>query len=557
MLPNVDNFLRFRRMDLQHKPHLSHFQLRNLIACSSRSNVFYAGKHKVHYSNPLMGTTSTIMDLTDPDFQPTLNVHPAAGGVQISTIASRHDILIAGGFNGEYSMINLNSSKTSSPVQGVITDHLNSITNHISLSLSRSSGLPQAAFASNDNGIRVLDCTTNTFQASHTYSFPVNCTAISPDSRLRVVVGDTKMVHICDAESGNILQELEGHNDFGFACAWADNGWHVATGNQDMTVKIWDARMWTDRYGAAKPLRTIGSELAGVRSLQFSPLGSGKRILLACEAADILDVIDGESYESKQVLDFFGEIGGACFTPDGQDIFVANCDGIRGGIIEFERTGEGARLEYRTTQEDVDEVNYEISRRETRAWLNVNEEHDGSQFKSFTIEKPKKPSPHAIAYARNIAEAHGLQWEQIFGAATDDDEIMSMVSSFEEDVLFGKTSVPRHVPPSKKYQPIQHQRKRLGWDADGDEDMDDVEGGVEEDVEYDFEDEGYTSIEEQMRQQARGYDWRQTDSHIVADSRSNDRTQTWRRTKHLFGTGNSEPIGGMTFLGGDRLDLGL
>jgi len=171
-------------MDLQHKPYLSHFQLRNLIACTSRSNVFYAGKNKVHYTNPLMGASSSVMDLTDPDIP--LSLHSSYGGILISTIATKHDILLAGGFNGEYGMINLNSTLDSGHIEGLITDHPYSITNHISISLSRSSGLPQVAFASNDNGIRVLDCTTNTFLASHTNPFPVNCTAISPDRRIRV-----------------------------------------------------------------------------------------------------------------------------------------------------------------------------------------------------------------------------------------------------------------------------------------------------------------------------------------------------------------------------------
>jgi WD40 repeat protein len=142
---------------------------------------------------------------------------------------------------------------------------------------------------------------------------------------------------ICRADTGEVLQSLEGHRDYGFACDWADDGWTVASGNQDMQVKIWDARKWTNSSGIAQPIATIAADMAGVRKLKFSPLGSGKRVLIAAEPADIVSVIDGERFMGKQTLSFFGEIGGVDFTNDGQDLVVANCDPMRGGLMEFER----------------------------------------------------------------------------------------------------------------------------------------------------------------------------------------------------------------------------
>ena len=123
----------------------------------------------------------------------------------------------------------------------------------------------------------------------------------------------------------------------GFACDWADDGWTVATGNQDLQVKIWDARKWTTSQGLACPVATVAAEMAGVRKLKFSPLGSGKKVLVAAEPADIVSIIDAETFASKQMLSFFGEIGGVDFTNDGQDLIIANCDNMRGGIMEFER----------------------------------------------------------------------------------------------------------------------------------------------------------------------------------------------------------------------------
>ena len=327
-------------MDFKPEITLSHFQLRNLLACTSRNNICYAGNNsKVYSINPLTNQRAVRLDLKDPIVQnPNSTIF---SGIQISTIAADHSILIAGGFGGEYALTRLDSPLRTEHIEGLLTTDPNPITNHVQIHLNRNSGRPLAAFASNDTTLRTLDCTTNTIVAQHKYDYPVNCSAISPDHRLRVIVGDNQSVMICNAEKGEVLQELAGHIDYGFACAWADNGWHVATGNQDMLIKIWDARMWTDQNGIGKPLQTIAATMAGARSLKFSPLGSGKRVLVAAEAADMISIINAETYTSKQTLDVFGEIAGVDFTPDGQNLFVGVHDSARGGIMEFERCGFG------------------------------------------------------------------------------------------------------------------------------------------------------------------------------------------------------------------------
>ncbi|TVY83550.1 putative WD repeat-containing protein [Lachnellula suecica] len=338
-LPDHENYFRFRRMDFDHNVHLTHFQLRNLMSCVSKDHIFYAGKSKILQWNPSSGRStppSVVMNLESPSVQP-FHANAFQGGTQISTLAAGQDILIAGGFCGEYSMVNLRSHKDTKHTEGLLTDEVNSITNHIQVHSSRSTSLPVAAFASNDMGFRILDVNTNKFIAEHKYDHAINCSAISPDQRLRVLVGDTRQVMICHSDTGEVLQSLEGHRDFGFACDWADDGWTVATGNQDMQIKIWDARKWTSGSGVAQPVATISAEMGGARKLQFSPVGSGKRVLVAAEPADFVNVIDAQTFESKQTLSFFGEIGGVNFANDGQDLIVANCDSTRGGIMQYER----------------------------------------------------------------------------------------------------------------------------------------------------------------------------------------------------------------------------
>ncbi|TGO38808.1 hypothetical protein BHYA_0067g00390 [Botrytis hyacinthi] len=327
-LRNVDNYFKFRQMDFQHDVHIRHFQLRNLITCPLQNCVIYAAKTKVLYYDPTIESTPRVlMDLGNPRTQ---SFYSSLNGCQVSTLTSGHEIVVAGGFEGQYALISTRAQKDAKHTEGVITEHPNDITNHAQVHLSRSSS-PLVTFASNDSGIRTLDVTTNKFISEHMYDHAMNCTAVSPDRRLRVLVGDTRKVMICNSETGQTLQELEGHLDFGFACDWSEDGWTVATGNQDMQVKIWDARYWS------RPVASIAADMAGVRKLKFSPLGSGRPILVAAEPADYVNIINAETFDSKQTLSFFGEVGGFDFTNDGQELVVANCDTSRGGIIEYER----------------------------------------------------------------------------------------------------------------------------------------------------------------------------------------------------------------------------
>lgn len=192
-------------------------------------------------------------------------------------------------------------------------------------------------------------------------------------------------------------------------------------------------------------------------------------------------------------------------------------------------------MKYRTSKKQVEQVNNDISRNRNRAWLDATGGNGRGQNDAIR-ERLKTTSPQAITYAREIAQFHGITWEQMsFGQTSHltDDQVISLVHLCESEMAFHDED--RAERPTHPFELLQ--QKRMGWNDD-DVDM------------LDTKDDGYTSIGERMRRQARGYDWRQTDAQVAADSRSNDRTQTWRRTKHLFGNGSSEPIG-------EHFDIGL
>ncbi|KAF2634038.1 WD40 repeat-like protein [Massarina eburnea CBS 473.64] len=327
-LRNCDNFFAFRRMDLSRQAHCPHFQLRNVMTATSRSDIFYATKDALQRTDAYGSDPVPIVDL---------NKQKVNGNKsQITTLAAQNNVLVAGGFEGDYMIGDLASSRGAKIHFGMIKDWApgakSYIANHVHLFPSRSSYTPQAVLCSNDSRLRVLDCLTDTFKSTFAYPSAVNCSATSPDGRMRVVVGDFQETLITNAETGKPLETVCAHSDDAFACAWADDGIHVATAAQDSTVVVWDARFW--RY----PLTFIPSEVSIPRVLTFSPVGSGPRVLIAAEADDYVNIINAQTWDSKQVFDFFGPTAGISLTPDGQSLFVANTEQRFGGIIELDRT---------------------------------------------------------------------------------------------------------------------------------------------------------------------------------------------------------------------------
>ncbi|KAF2088356.1 YVTN repeat-like/Quino protein amine dehydrogenase, partial [Saccharata proteae CBS 121410] len=331
-LPNTENYFSFRRMNTNHKALISHFQLRNLIAATSRNDIFYASRSHVIRTDSVGLACDTVMDLNN-DKTSMASIHSAP--FDITSMTARDDILIAGGFRGEYALIDLSSPSTTKPHQGFVSHNYNAITNHIHLFPSRTSphSAPLAAFSSNDASFRLLDTATQTFLRTTTYPAATNCTATSPDSRLRCVVGDFQDVLITDADTGRPFEAIPAHSDHAFACAWADDGILVATGAQDGNVVIHDARRW------GRPLATLTSSMACPRSLHWSPVGGGKRVLVVAEADDIVRVVDARGWEKQQCLELFGTVAGVAVGQDGERIWVANADRRFGGIAEFERRG--------------------------------------------------------------------------------------------------------------------------------------------------------------------------------------------------------------------------
>eukprot|EP00884_Botryococcus_braunii_P014371 jgi/Botrbrau1/22935/Bobra.0030s0012.1 len=130
------------------------------------------------------------------------------------------------------------------------------------------------------------------------------------------------------------LRSLKGHYDYSFAATWHPHGTLLATGNQDQTVRLWDVRK------PSQALMVLRGEMGAVRSLRFS--GDG-RFLASAEPADFVTIYDvASNFEKAQQVDLFGEIAGIAFSPESDRFFVGIADITYPTFVMLSR-GAGSR----------------------------------------------------------------------------------------------------------------------------------------------------------------------------------------------------------------------
>ena len=327
---DTETLYRFRSFMPRHRTDFNHYQLRNLVAATDRNSVFYASGNKIMRAS--MACPAWSQTVWDPS-----KVYRCPSGFKITCLATptspdrstpRSDnVVMIGGFNGEYGCLNIDEHQNVFYTEGFVTDAFDGIVTHVHTYPNHRSGLLEAAFSSNDKQLRVLDIPTLEFTNTFPYDHAMNCTAVSTDGRLRVLVGDSKEVLITDVDKGNVITTLNEHTDHGFACAWARDGVRFATGAQDGKVVLWDARNW------AQPLAVRHSIMKCARSLHFTDNGE----LVAAENEDVVGIYDRELSGVRQDIRFFGSIAGVALIDGGDEIVVSNSDRTVGGLLTFER----------------------------------------------------------------------------------------------------------------------------------------------------------------------------------------------------------------------------
>ncbi|KAK9451543.1 WD40-repeat-containing domain protein [Limtongia smithiae] len=324
-----EHIFRFQQMLTNPCPETLHFQLRHLLSPVTKNNIYYHQARSIMRLDSDTGDCTTVMAVDQSK--------TAIGqSTYISTLGATEEVAIACGLNGQYIYKNLAEERTSwAPSgEGIITSDLNTCTNHVELRTRPSvSNIPMAVVSCNDNAVRSLDLIRNQILHTHLYDFPVNCSATSPDDKLRIVAGDALPALIVDAASGKTVHTVHDHNDYIFSCAWSNNGYTIATGSQDAICQIYDVR------NLYNPIHTVNSEVGIIRNIQFNKDG---RFLAVAESFDHVHVLDTHTYSHAQNIEFWGSVSGIGFSQSsgsGDDsLWIANSDRLVGGIMQYDRT---------------------------------------------------------------------------------------------------------------------------------------------------------------------------------------------------------------------------
>ncbi|ODV88520.1 hypothetical protein CANCADRAFT_32096 [Tortispora caseinolytica NRRL Y-17796] len=306
------------------RPTIMHFQLRHTLAAVDTSHVYYNEKDAI-----------SCLDLNTGESTPFMSTNL----IKPTSVAANSDYLVTGGFFGHYSIkpVPTRYGRSATPVhQGVITYDRENITNYVEALKDF------AVFSSNDCHVRTLDVTTNSFVSDYEYEWAMNCVATHGKSQL--LVGDSRETLWTDASSGKIISRIQGHWDYSFAAAWSPDGRYCATGNQDMTCRIYDSRR------ISEPLAVIPTQIGACRSLKFDPTGT---FLAVAEPVDHVHIVDvrtlaGTCTSGRQppsligghTLNFWGEVTGIDWLESHNEasLVIGNSDRLTGGIMRYKRS---------------------------------------------------------------------------------------------------------------------------------------------------------------------------------------------------------------------------
>ena len=137
--------------------------------------------------------------------------------------------------------------------------------------------------------------------------------AFSPDGT-RLLSGDDKTLKLWDAQTGQLLQTLQGGAN---SVAFSPDGTRLLSGSWDNTLKLWDAQ-------TGQLLQTLQGHQNGVHSVAFSPdgtrllSGSGDKTLRLWDAqtGQLLQTLQGHQWSVNSVA----------FSPDGTRLLSGSRD---------------------------------------------------------------------------------------------------------------------------------------------------------------------------------------------------------------------------------------
>jgi WD40 repeat protein len=141
--------------------------------------------------------------------------------------------------------------------------------------------------------------------------------AYSPDGKL-LAACDSKQLKVYEADSGELLMSLSGHEQDVLSVTFSVDGKYLATGSGDTLVRIWDIE-------GGKLLHILEGHSAEVGGLAFSPDG---KLLLSSSEDGTLIIWDVETGAHVHSLPDF-TVYKVSFSPDGTRVAAATFTGLR------------------------------------------------------------------------------------------------------------------------------------------------------------------------------------------------------------------------------------
>jgi WD40 repeat protein len=148
------------------------------------------------------------------------------------------------------------------------------------------------------------------------HNFGENAIALSPDAK-RVAADKNWLVHICDADTGQIVRVLKGHQGAIGSIVFIANSNRMVTGSADNTVMVWD-------INTGKAVVTLAGHTGNITSVAALP--DGKRIVSGSrdKTAKVWDEITGE--EIATLKGHTADITSVAILPDGKRVVTGGDD---------------------------------------------------------------------------------------------------------------------------------------------------------------------------------------------------------------------------------------
>ena len=150
----------------------------------------------------------------------------------------------------------------------------------------------------------------------------VTSVAYSPDGRRIASGSEDSSAKVWDAKSGACAATLEGHSNHVMSVAYSPDGRRIASGSDDKSVRVWDTDTDSDSYGAC--VATLEGHSKCVTSVAFSP--DGRRIASGSEDQSVR-VWDAESGACVATLEGHSEwVMSVAYSPGGRNIASGSRD---------------------------------------------------------------------------------------------------------------------------------------------------------------------------------------------------------------------------------------